>query len=160
MAITSVRFYFYTGARQRDLQLTAAHWGFAEWFTRRLKPLRETLRGPEAKGVDIVNLMLHEHHHEHLPWNAWYRSTNVFQFNFRCDLRPLVSGDPADNVQALMQFYAALAAHAPWPQVRALAPALDQPLSAVDRITLKPYLQWPRGEMVSEAKARRMAGQR
>jgi hypothetical protein len=37
-------------------------------------------------------------------------------------------------------------------------PALREPLSEVDRITLRPYLQWPRGEMVSEAQARRIAG--
>lgn len=155
MTIASVRFYFYTTTRKRDLALTAAHWGFADWFPRRLKPIREALRGPEAKGVDIVNLMLYENPEHALVHDTWQRCLNVFQFNFVCDLCPLEQGDPADNVQKLMQFYAALAEHAPWPQVR---PALREPLSEVDRITLRPYLQWPRGEMVSEAQARRIVG--
>lgn len=158
MTIASVRFYFYTTTRKRNLALTAAHWGFADWFPRRLKPIREALRGPEAKGVDIVNLMLYENPEHALVHDTWQRCINVFQFNFVCDLRPLEQGDPADNVQKLMQFYAALAEHAPWPQVRALVPALREPLSEVDRITLRPYLQWPRGEMVSEAQARRIVG--
>lgn len=36
MAIASVRFYFHTTTRRRDLGLTAAHWGFADWFARRI----------------------------------------------------------------------------------------------------------------------------
>ena len=56
-----------------------------------------------------------------------------------------------------MKFYAELANQAPWPQVRAVGEALAQPLSDVDRITLQPYLQWPRGLPISEAKALKAA---
>lgn len=105
MAITSVRFYFYTDTHSRGLKLNAAHWGFAEWFTRRLKPLRKQLRGPEASHPGRT--------------------------------RPMAAGT----------------------RPRAsLAPALRQPLSDLDAITLRAYLKWPRGEMVSEAQARRIAG--
>lgn len=155
MTIASVRIYFYPTTRTRELELTASHWGFSEWFSRRLKPIREQLRGPDAKGVDIVNLMLYENPKHAWHRDEWYQRGNTFQFSFVCSLRPLEGHSAIENVQKLMQFYAAVADHAPWPQVRAVATALRQPLSEIDRITLLPYLQWPRGEMISEAKAKR-----
>lgn len=36
MTIASVRFYFHTTTRKRDLALADAHWGFADWFARRI----------------------------------------------------------------------------------------------------------------------------
>jgi len=157
MTIASVRIYFYPKTEPRELRLTASHWGFAEWFARRLKPIREQLRGVEAKGVDIVNLMLYERPEHAWRRDEWIQRANSFQFTFVCDLRPLERQPPIENVAKLMKFYAELAYNAPWPQVRAVAAALDEPLSEVDRITLAPYLQWPRGLFVSEAKARQIA---
>ena len=60
MTISEVRFYYYPRRQRLERYLTMTHWGFAEWFTRRLRPIREQLRGPEVKGVNIVNFMLHE----------------------------------------------------------------------------------------------------
>lgn len=156
MTIASVRIYLEPLTRERELALTASHWGFAEWFTRRLKPIREQLRGDEAKGVDIVNLMLREDAAQVLRPNQWQRIDNAFQFEHVCDLKPLEAGTPLGNVEKLMGFYAEIARHAPWPQVRALSAALAVPLTDEDRLTLRPYLQWPRGEMVSESMARRL----
>jgi len=156
MTISSVRIYFYPLTAQRELALTASHWGFAEWFTRRLKPIREQLGGPEAKGVNIMNLMLYENPEHAWKRDEWIQRGNTFQFSFVCDLRPLEAHPPAENLQKLMQFYATLADGAPWPQARAVAAALREPLSDIDQVTLRPFLQWPRAEMISEAKARRM----
>ena len=155
MTITSVRMYFYPRRETRKLKLTADYWGFAEWFTRRLRPIRAQLMGSEVNGVNIVNLMLHESPHHAWRPNAWGRRANTLEFSFVCDLRPLESGDPIENLSKLMRFYAAIAAEAPWPQVRAVASALAAPLSEIDRITLRPYMQWPRGEPITEAKAYR-----
>lgn len=60
MTIASVRFYFKPNSVQREKSLSFKLWGFAEWFEYRLKPIREELRGPEAKGVNIVNFVLYE----------------------------------------------------------------------------------------------------
>lgn len=158
MTIASVRIYYYPTSKARELKLTASHWGFAEWFTRRLKPIRERLRGPEAKGVDIVNLMLHENREHAWRPNEWHRRMNSFEFSFVCDLRPLEKSSAIENIPKLMQFYAAVAECAPWPQVQAVATVLRHPLSEMDRVTLLPYLQWPRGEMISEAQAKRALG--
>lgn len=145
MTITSARIYYWPAEKRREQQLTRTYWGFAEWFERRLKPIREELRGPEAKGVNIVNLMLREIP-EHAPQpNQWLQRLNTFEFNFVCDLRPLGAGTPLENIAKLMPFYAAVATQAPWPQVRALGIALAQPLNEDDRRTLQPFLQWPRG---------------
>ena len=160
MTIASVRIYFYPGDEARERRLTFSHWGFADWFTRRLKPIREQLRGPEAKGVDIMNLMLYERRSPDGRWDEWWQPGNTFQFSTVYDLRTLESSPAIDNIPRLMQFYASIADRAPWPQARAVATALRQPLTAVDKITLAPYLQWPRGEMISEAKAAKLAGVR
>lgn len=157
MTIASVRIYFNARTAARTRKLSFSHWGFAEWFSRRLRPIRAQLRGPEAKGVNIMNLMLYENPDHAWKPNQWSQRDNTFEYDFVCNLRPLENTSPIENIQKLMYFYAEVAANAPWPQVRAVASALGQPLSEVDRITLLPYLQWPRGEMVSEAKARRMA---
>lgn len=145
MAIASVRIYYYANSERRELKLTRTHWGFAEWFERRLKPIREELRGPEVKGVNIVNLMLRENP-AHAPQpDEWLQRMNTFEFNFVCDLQPLEATPPLENISKLMQFYAAIASEAPWPQVRALAEVLGQPLTDEDQRTLRPFLQWPRG---------------
>ena len=156
MTIATVRIYFYPTTRARESRLTASHWGFAEWFVRRLKPIREQLRGSEAKGVDIMNLMLYENPAYAWKRDEWFQRGNTFQFSFVCDLKPLERQPALENVAKLMKFYAAVASAAPWPQARAVSSVLAEPLTAVDRITLQPYLQWPRGSHISEAQARRI----
>ena len=155
VTIASVRIYFYSCSKALETTLTASHWGFAEWFTRRLTPIREQLRGPEVKGVNIMNLLLHENPSHAWRPNVWTRYANSLQYSFVCDLRPLEHTDPVDNVTKLMVFYAAIATAAPWPQARAVANVLSVPLTDVDKVTLRPYLQWPRGTRVTEAQARR-----
>lgn len=145
MTIASVRIYYYPTSQRRERKLSRTHWGFAEWFARRLKPIREQLRGPEVKGVNIVNLMLRENA-KHAPQaDKWIQRLNTFEFNFVCDLQPLEASPPLENISKLMQFYAAIASHAPWPQVRAVSAELARPLSDEDQRTLRPFLQWPRG---------------
>ncbi|MCV2360395.1 hypothetical protein LNV08_15570 [Paucibacter sp. TC2R-5] len=156
MTIATVRIYYHPIGEARELRLTGSHWGFAEWFSRRLKPIREQLRGPEAKGVDIMNLMLFEDPEHAWQRDRWIQRGNSFQFSFVCNLAPLEASPAIENIPKLMQFYAAIAEQAPWPQARAVAPALRQALSPVDQVTLAPYLQWPRGEMISETKAMRI----
>ncbi|MCO4857538.1 hypothetical protein MKD49_13710 [Herbaspirillum sp. WGmk3] len=144
MTITTARIYYEARSEKRTLQLNRTHWGFATWFKRRLKTVREQLRGPEAEGVDIVNFMLHE-----VPEHAWRpcewaRRGNTFNFSYVCNLSPLLLTPPVENIEKLMGFTAEIAEQAPWPQVRALAIPLSEPLSEEDKVSLLPYLKWPR----------------
>lgn len=157
MTIASVRIYYHANNRRRERKLSQTHWGFAEWFERRLRLIREQLRGPEVKGVNIVNLMLRENPANAPQANQWLQRLNTFEFNFVCDLQPLEASSPLENISKLMPFYAAVASQAPWPQVRAVAPALVKPLSAEDQRTLRPFLQWPRG-LGCEGRIGRMLG--
>jgi hypothetical protein len=144
MTIVSVRIYFHPLSERRERALTATHWGFAEWFERRLKPIRTQLQGPEVKGVNIANLMLYENpRHVRRP-NEWYKRLNTLEYDFHCDLRPLEANLPLSNIRKLMQFYATVARTAPWPQMHAVAQALAAPLTADDEKSLLPYLAWPR----------------
>jgi len=144
MTITTARIYYMPRNRQLERKLNQTHWGFATWFHRRLKPIREQLRGPEVKGVDIVNFMLHEvPEHAFYP-NEWRRRLNTFNFSFVCDLGPLAKNEPIENIEKLMKFAAVIALQAPWPQVRAVGHALDAPLSQEERASLLPFLKWPR----------------
>ncbi|MDH0867593.1 hypothetical protein [Mitsuaria sp. GD03876] len=169
MTIRTFRFYYFPRGERYERYLSFTHWAFAEWFQRRLRPIREELRGPEAKGVDIVNLMLYEDARRAWRPNEWGQRGNTFEFSFVCDLEPLRDRPSIDNIAKLMPFAAAVVANAPWPQVRALEPVLAEPLSDEDRESLAPYLTWPResffremgyeGERLKEAmdKARRQA---
>lgn len=144
MTIQAFRFFFYPRRERYERYLTCTHWGFADWFPRRMKPLREQLRGPEAKGVNIVNLLLHEEAEHAWRPDEWVQMLNSFQFSFVADLSPLRDHPPIENIEKLMQFAARMVEGAPWPQVRALGPALAQPLSLEDRVSLAPHLTWPR----------------
>ena len=144
MAISEVRFYFHPRRQRLERYLTMTHWGFAEWFTRRLKPRREQLRGPEVKGVNVVNFMLHEQERNAWRPNEWHRRLNTLEFSFVCDLDPLRDQAPIENIQKLMRFAATVAARAPLPQMQAVSAALGAPLDDDDRATLAPYLTWPR----------------
>ena len=151
MTISEVRFYYYPRRQRLERYLTMTHWGFAEWFTRRLRPIREQLRGPEVKGVNIVNFMLHEQEGKAWQPDEWHRRLNTFEFSFVCDRSPLRDQAPIENIQKLMRFAAEMAAQAPWPQMQAVSAALGAPLDDEDRETLASYLTWPR-----EATLRRM----
>ena len=144
MTIASVRIYYWCRDAERQLLLTERHWGFAEWFKRRLKPVKEHLRGPEAKGVNIVNFMLHENPEHVWRPNQWRRRVNSFEYGESHDLAPLVEGLPIENIKKLMHWAADRAAIAPWPQVRAVAEVLARPLSEEEEASLLPYLRWPR----------------
>jgi hypothetical protein len=89
VTVTSFRIYYEAQDKQRKLKLNQTHWGFAQWFERRLKTIKECLRRPEVKGVNIVNIMLHEVPEHALHPNEWHRRMNTFEFSFVCDLRPL-----------------------------------------------------------------------
>jgi hypothetical protein len=66
-------------------------------------PIRKALRGPEAKGVDIVNFWLYEnldgvpHKHE------WWRCMNTFEYDFAYDLDSMLLGDHISNLRRVMQ---------------------------------------------------------
>jgi hypothetical protein len=144
MTITSFRIYFEAQDEQRKLRLNQTHWGFAQWFERRLKTIKEHLKGPEVKGVNIVNIMLHEVPEHAWHANEWHRRMNTFEFSFVCDLRPLEDQPSINNIELLMPFASAVCALSPWPQVRAIADVLSQPLTNAERESLKPFLVWPR----------------
>jgi hypothetical protein len=147
MTITSVRIYFYPNSARREKKLTTTLWGFAEWFEYRLKPIREELRGPEAKGVNIINFCLYEDldlasHHD-----VWWQQGNSFAYNTLFDLASLSTMHRAKAVERLMAWAAPIALAAPWPQAVAVGRALSVPLSEQEREDLLPYLQWPRGDV-------------
>lgn len=144
MTIRTFRFYYHPSSKRFERYLSFTHWAFADWFKRRLKPIQECLRGPEAKGVDIVNIVLYETPSHAWRPGEWAQRANTFEFSFVCDLSPLRDRPPVENIERLMRFAAAMTAQAPWPQVRAVGAALSQPLSDEDRLTLAPYLTWPR----------------
>ena len=144
MTITSFRLYYQAQDEQRELRLTQTHWGFAQWFERRLKGIKDQLKGPEVKGVNIVNIMLHEVPEHAWHPNEWKQRGNSFEFNFICDLRPLDGRPSIENIELLMPFASAVCAAAPWPQVRASGDLLALPLSESERADLAPFLVWPR----------------
>lgn len=144
MTIKSARIYYCPQGDRREKWLTANYWGWSEWFELRLKPIREQLRGVEVKDMDIVNLMLREDASQAWHPNVWKQRGNALMLEFICDLKPLETGNKMENIQNLMNFYASVAVAVPWPQMKSVAAALEVPLSASDKYSLEPYLQWPR----------------
>ena len=144
MTIASVRIYFWSADQNLQLRLSHTHGGFGEWFVRRLKAVRPDLRGPEAKGVNIVNFMLYENSRLAGRIDEWRK--RMYSFEYRCvyDLKSLAKVPPLENVERLMGFTAGIAAKAPWPQVHAVGRLFGVPLTDDERASLIPYLQWPR----------------
>jgi hypothetical protein len=113
MTIASVRIYYWSEDKDLQRKLTQSHWGFAEWFACRLKPIREQLRGPEAKGVNIVNFMLHDNPQHAWRLEAWGKRLNSFEYSRAYDLKSLLNTTPLNNIEQLMTMSAAIAAKAP-----------------------------------------------
>lgn len=159
MTIKSVRIYYYPDDKEVERQLSQTHWGFAEWFDRRLKPIREQLRGPEAKGVNIVNFMLCENTAHAWRLDQWATRMNSFEYSCVFDCRSLLDHPPIENIERLMVMTAEIASKAPWPQVVAVGRTLAVPLAEEERASRLPYLQWPRtagktGKLLAQRKAR------
>jgi hypothetical protein len=144
MTIASLRIYFWSEDEDLQRKLSQTHGGFAEWFVRRLKPIRAELRGAEAKGVNIVNFMLYENAALAGRVDEWGSRANSFEYGCVYDLKTLTKAPPLENMERLMGVTAGIAATAPWPQVQAVGRVLAVPLSDDDRASLMPYLQWPR----------------
>lgn len=147
MTIASVRIYYYPDDAELKLHLSRTHWGFATWFKRRLKPIREQRRGAEAKGVIIVNFMLFEDAAKAWRLGEWGKRANSFEFDSLYDLKTLLTQQPIDNIKLLMRFTSEIALRAPWLQVVAVGEALAVPLSRAEEEDLLPYLRWPRAEI-------------
>jgi hypothetical protein len=147
MTITSVRFYFRPNSAQREKALTFKLWGFAEWFEYRLRPIREELRGPEVKDVNIVNFCLYENSDLMFKENIWWQRANSFEYDTLYDLAALSKLHRLNGIEQLMAWAAPIALAAPCPQVIAVGRALGVPLSAPEKKEILPYLQWPRGEI-------------
>ncbi|NVE01881.1 hypothetical protein [Massilia sp. BJB1822] len=152
MTISSVRFYFYPQSPIREKSLTFKLWGFAECFECRLKPIKEELRGPEVKGINIVNFMLYESQDRLFKENEWWRRMNTFEYDSLYDLAALSRGDRVKGVERLMAWAAPIALAAPWPQVVAVGRTLNAPLSDQEKEDIVPYLQWPRGDIVGKSR--------
>jgi hypothetical protein len=146
VTIRQFRFYFYPTDKGLERTLTFNLWGFAEWFVRRLKPIRERLRGPEAKGVNIVNVMLHEVEQSAGFHGTWRKVLNSFEYNTVYDLQTLSELPRLESIERLMSLGSAVTSTAPWPQVVAISEALSVPLTEHERQELLPFLQWPRGQ--------------
>ena len=144
MTIASVRIYFHFEDKQLESEMTKTHWGFADWFVIRLKPISESLRGPEVKGVNIVNFMLFETPNYAWKLNQWAQRANSFNYDCVYDLQSLVGQPSINNMEKLMKFTATIAESAPWPQVLAVSKALAEPLTDNDKSNLEPFLAWPR----------------
>lgn len=144
MTIASVRFYYYCENKSDELQINRTHWGFANWFEPRLKPIKNQLKGPEAKGVDIINFMFFDNAKKAWRPNEWGQRMNSFEFDFAYDFKLLQARDPIENIKELMKLASGKAASAPWPQVVAVGEILAVPLSDIEQIELLPYLCWPR----------------
>jgi hypothetical protein len=144
MTIAQVRFYYYPKHEKKKLLVSQTYWGFADWFVRRLKPIREQLRGPEVKGVNIVNFMLHEDYHAPSRLLEWWQCANSFEYALPFDFQEFEKNQPIFNIEQLMLLAAEICETAPWPQVRAVGIALALPLSAEERVSILPFLKWPR----------------
>src|ERR1700730_7885581 len=106
MTIASVRIYYYPKDKEFERHLNGSRWGFAEWFECRLKPIREQLRGPEAKGVNIVNFMLYDDPGRAWRLDQWGQRMNSFEYSCVYDLESLRLKSPLGNIEHLMQMTA------------------------------------------------------
>ena len=144
MTIASVRIYFYFEDKELEKEMSKTHWGFAQWFDVRLKPIRNSLRGPEAKGVNIVNFNLFEAPERAWKLDQWAQRANSFNYDCIFNLQSLVGNAPITNIENLMKLTSTFAKIAPWPQVVAVSRALAEPLTAPEIESLNPFLTWPR----------------
>ena len=147
MTIASVRIYYYPADPALKLHLSRTHWGFATWFNRRLKPIKNLLRGAEAKGVNIVNFMLFEDAAKAWRLGEWGKRANSFEFDSLYDLQSLVDRQPIDNIRNLMKYTSVIGLRAPWAQVVVVGEALAVPLSSAEEEDLLPYLRWPHADV-------------
>jgi len=111
--------------------------GFEWWIAKRLKAIRQQLRGDEVKGVNILALEFRPSGLKGLlPRNTWGFLLNVAYHCQDLDMDGMVPNDVATNLARLMPLAAAACRAAPWPQVRAVEAVLVPPLQEAERVDL------------------------
>lgn len=132
MTIRFCRFYIELDDPEITKQMNLFHWGVANWLEQKIKTIKERLKGPEVKGVNIVNIHFWESSQNNLQRNEWIRVINTFEYRVIYDFGTFNSSRPIENIQKLMLNASEFMLKAPWPQVRAIGELLSSPLSTVD----------------------------
>jgi hypothetical protein len=123
--------------------MNLAHFGVTNWVNLRLNEIHQLLRGPEAKGVNIVNVYFFENESHCKPCRSWYRLINAFEYKIVYNIKSLIDRDSVENIRDLLQVASALCIVAPWPQVRAMGTVLQKPLNEEDERNLRRCLaEW------------------
>ena len=142
MTIRVLRLYLQYGDKAIRRAMSLTHFGVTNWVSLRLKDIRPLLKGPEAKGVNIVNIHFFENRSRCEPC-GWYRRMNTFEYKLVYDITSLVDRDPVKNTKGLLRIAAESCIAAPWPQVRAIGIVLQNPLDEEDVRSLKRCLaEW------------------
>jgi hypothetical protein len=141
VTIRAVRLYLNYKDKAVARAMNRLHFGVTGWIDARIKCIREQLRGPEAKGVNIVNVCFFESVTACEHCDSWHMRSNAFEYQLVFDLKSLIDVDPVENIRRLLPIVSQVCALAPWPQVRAIGAVLGKPLSAVDAIALKKSLE-------------------
>lgn len=145
MTIRALRLYLEYEDQVIARAMNRAHFGVTYWFDSRLKRIREELRGAEAKGVDIANILFFEDRAHDRPQDSWRHRANAFEYGLAYDVTSLVGRDPVENIKQLTKIAAERCASAPWPQVRAIGNVLQRPLDQEDVRELRLCLErWSR----------------
>jgi hypothetical protein len=123
--------------------MSLTHFGVTDWVKSRLAGVRQLLKGPEVRGVNIVNIHFFENGSQCRPCGSWYRLMNAFEYKLVYDIKSLIDRDPVENTKDLLRIAATLCVAAPWPQVRAIGTVLQNPIDEEDERSLKRCLtEW------------------
>jgi hypothetical protein len=141
MTIRAVKFYLEYEDNATSRAMNRAHFGVMYWIDSRLRQIRRELRGPKLDDVDVVNVYFCENASVCKPIEMWSRLLNAIEYKVIFDVRELINKDPIENVRRLLDMAAAACALAPWPQVRAIAKVLRQPMTSADISVLKKSLK-------------------
>ena len=158
MTIRVFRLYFQYEDEAITRAMSLTHFGLTDWVSLRLHGIRQLLKGPEAKGVNIVNIHFFESESRSKPCDSWYRRINAFEYKLVYDIKSLIDRDAVENTKDLLRVAAGLCVAAPWPQVRAIGTVLQNPLNGEDERNLRRCLtEW--SNVVENAKRKSKVSQ-
>jgi hypothetical protein len=127
LTICVCRFYIKCDSSKKTLQLTLLYGGLSVWLEKKIKAIKKELKGPEVKGINIINIHLLESPQNHQNIGQWVNIINTFEYKLIYDMRLLSNKRPIERVKGLIALASEVLLTAPWPQAHAIGQLLSTP---------------------------------
>jgi hypothetical protein len=141
MTIKSARIFLQYVDKNIARKMNGTHFGFMYWAEKRIQAVKQQMRGPEVRGINLVNFFIHDFDisaEEFMVCGDWRQVANSIEIRCRVRLDDMIERDPIENITLMLPNMIDACSKASWPQVRAMGLCFSR--TEIDKVELGRFL--------------------